>query len=96
MPSLRSLPVVAAVACAATLPVCATARASAGAALEEITITARKIAETQQSASAAVTAIPGEALVAAGVLDLRGAQNLMPSVRFQAAFRRDPAVRAHR
>lgn len=53
-------------------------------ALAEITITSRKTAETQQSASAAVTAITGDALVAAGVLDARGAQNLVPSVRFQA------------
>lgn len=49
-----------------------------------MTITAQKHAESLQSAAAAVTAIAGETLVASGVLDLRGAQNLIPSVRFQA------------
>ena len=53
-------------------------------ALEQITITAQKRSESQQSAAAAVTALSGEQLVAGGVLDLRGAQNLVPSVRFQA------------
>jgi iron complex outermembrane receptor protein len=85
MPQSRFQPVALATAVAVVL-LSAAARAddAGGAALEEITITARKIAETQQSASAAVTALPGDALVAAGVLDVRGAQNLVPSVRFQA------------
>jgi iron complex outermembrane receptor protein len=52
--------------------------------LEEITITSRKLEETQQSAPAAVTAYTGDTLVQIGVLDLRGAQNFVPSVRFQA------------
>lgn len=81
VPRSATLALAAAVAAVVAAPA---ARADDAAALEEITITARKIPESQQSASAAVTALPGEALVAAGVLDLRGAQNLVPSVRFQA------------
>jgi iron complex outermembrane receptor protein len=62
----------------------APARDTAGSTtLEEVTITAQKLSENAQSASAAVTALSGDALVAAGVVDLRGAQNLIPSVRFQ-------------
>jgi iron complex outermembrane receptor protein len=51
--------------------------------LEEIVVTAQKRAEALQRTPAAVTAISGEALVAAGVTDIRAAQNLVPSVRFQ-------------
>jgi iron complex outermembrane receptor protein len=68
----------------AAAPHCAAAPDVSGAALEEVTITAQKLPQNQQAAAAAVTAVPGDALVAAGVLDLRGAQNLVPSVRFQA------------
>lgn len=85
MPDFRATLAVLATAVATVLSTPAVhADEPAGAALEEITITARKIAETQQSASAAITAIPGDTLVATGVLDVRGAQNLVPSVRFQA------------
>jgi iron complex outermembrane receptor protein len=80
----RRLSVLAALAPAAALADAAGDRAAGTAALEEITITAQKLAENQQSAAAAVTALPGDALVALGVLDLRGAQNFVPSVRFQA------------
>lgn len=52
--------------------------------LDEIVVTAQKRAEDLQRTPAAVTAIGGEALVAAGVTDIRAAQNLVPSVRFQA------------
>lgn len=85
MPQSCFQPAALATAVAAVL-LSAAARAddAGGLTLEEITINARKIAETQQSASAAITALPGDALVASGVLDLRGAQNLVPSVRFQA------------
>jgi iron complex outermembrane receptor protein len=55
-----------------------------GAALEVITVTAQKIAEDLQKSASAVTAIQGDILVAAGVHDIRAAQNLVPSVRFQA------------
>jgi iron complex outermembrane receptor protein len=60
------------------------AEAAAAPTLEEITITSRKIEESQQSAPAAITALTGESLVQVGALDLRGAQNFVPSVRFQA------------
>ncbi len=51
--------------------------------LEEIVVTAQKRAESLQRTPAAVTALSGEALIAAGVTDIRAAQNLVPSVRFQ-------------
>jgi iron complex outermembrane receptor protein len=75
---------VAALAPTGVLADAAPERATPAAALEEVTITAQKLAENQQSAAAAVTALPGDLLVALGVLDLRGAQNFVPSVRFQA------------
>jgi iron complex outermembrane receptor protein len=80
----RLLVVLAALAPSAALAEAAGDRGAGTAALEEITITARKLAEDQQSAAAAVTALSGDVLVALGVLDLRGAQNFVPSVRFQA------------
>ncbi len=52
--------------------------------LEEVVVTAQKRTESLQSAPAAITAIAGEALVVAGVTDIRAAQNLVPSVRFQS------------
>lgn len=52
--------------------------------LEEITVTAQKRSENLQRTPAAITAISGETLVTAGVSDIRAAQNLVPSVRFQA------------
>ncbi len=52
--------------------------------LDVITVTAQKRSEDLQKAASAVTVVPGDALVAAGVLDIRAAQNLVPSVRFQA------------
>ena len=52
--------------------------------LEVITVNAQKVTEDLQKSAAAITAISGDALVAAGVHDIRDAQNLMPSVRFQA------------
>ena len=57
---------------------------AAGAGLEVITVTAQKVSEDLQKTAAAVTAISGDVLVSAGVYDIRGVQNLMPSVRFQA------------
>ncbi|MCI0518501.1 MAG: TonB-dependent receptor [Woeseiaceae bacterium] len=56
----------------------------AAAQLEEIVVTAQKQRENLQHMPAAVTAVSGDALVAAGVTDIRAAQNLVPSVRFQA------------
>lgn len=53
-------------------------------ALEEVTVTAEKQSQSLQKTAAAVTAISAEALVDAGVTDLREAQKLVPSVRFQA------------
>jgi iron complex outermembrane recepter protein len=52
--------------------------------LEEIVVTAQKQTQSLQKTSAAVTAISSELLVQAGVTDLRAAQMLAPSVRFQA------------
>ncbi|RPI16670.1 MAG: hypothetical protein EHM60_01365 [Lysobacterales bacterium] len=56
----------------------------AGGGLEIVTVTAQKITEDLQKTASAITALSGEILIEAGVLDLRGAQNLVPSVRFQA------------
>jgi iron complex outermembrane receptor protein len=55
-----------------------------GEALAEITVTAEKQVQSLQKTAAAVTAITAETLVDAGVTDLREAQKLVPSVRFQA------------
>lgn len=52
--------------------------------LGEIVVTAQKRSESLQNVPAAITAISGAELVAAGVTDIRAAQNLVPSVRFQA------------
>jgi len=52
--------------------------------LEEIVVTAQKRPEPLQRTPAAITAITGDSLIAAGVTDIRAAQNLVPSVRFQA------------
>ena len=53
-------------------------------ALAEVTVTAEKQTQNLQKTAAAVTAISAQALVDAGVTDLREAQKLVPSVRFQA------------
>lgn len=53
-------------------------------ALEEITVTAEKQTENLQKTAADVTAISADALIAAGVTDLREAQMIVPAVRFQA------------
>src|SRR3984957_1314299 len=63
------------------------ARADAPAAhdaLAEITVTAEKQSENLQKAAAEVTAIPADILIEAGITDLRQAQMVVPSVRFQA------------
>jgi iron complex outermembrane recepter protein len=52
--------------------------------LETVTVTAQKVSENLQRTAAAVTALPGDALVSAGLYDIRAVQNQMPSVRFQA------------
>ena len=52
--------------------------------LEEVIVTAQKRSENLQHAAAAITAIAGKEMVAAGITDIRGAQNFVPSVRFQA------------
>ncbi|KPJ82027.1 MAG: hypothetical protein AMJ58_02960 [Gammaproteobacteria bacterium SG8_30] len=74
---------------AAFVLLCAAVTALADAAgdparLEEIVVTAQKRSEDLQRTPAAVTVMTGEVLVAAGVADIRAAQNLVPSVRFQA------------
>ena len=63
------------------------ARADAPAAndaLAEITVTAEKQSENLQKAAAEVTAISADVLIDAGITDLRQAQMVVPSVRFQA------------
>ena len=52
--------------------------------LETVTVTAQKVSEDLQKTAAAVTALPGDVLVSAGLYDIRAVQNQMPSVRFQA------------
>jgi iron complex outermembrane receptor protein len=51
--------------------------------LQEVIVTADKQAEPLQKTPAAITAIGGELLIYSGVTDIRGAQDLVPSVRFQ-------------
>ncbi len=58
--------------------------AEGGEALEEITVTAEKQTQNLQKTAAAVTAVSAAELIDAGVEDLREAQKLVPSVRFQA------------
>ncbi|MDQ8757433.1 TonB-dependent receptor [Sphingosinicella sp. LHD-64] len=58
--------------------------AGADAAVGEIVITANKRTQNLQDTPMAITAIASEQLVASGVTDIRGVQNLVPSVRFQA------------
>jgi iron complex outermembrane receptor protein len=53
-------------------------------ALQEIIVTAEKQTQSLQKTAAAVTVISTDTLIADGVDDLRQAQKLVPSVRFQA------------
>ena len=53
-------------------------------ALAEITVTAEKTTENLQKADAAITAVTSDTLIDANVTDLRQAQMIVPSVRFQA------------
>ena len=80
-------------ACTATilsLPAGAAAAAAAadtpssGEALAEVVVTAEKQTESLQKTAAQVTAISADSLVDAGVTDLREAQMIVPSARFQA------------
>lgn len=52
--------------------------------LEEVVVTAQKQSQELQRTAAAVTVLDSVSLVEAGVADLRAAQMLVPSVRFQA------------
>jgi iron complex outermembrane receptor protein len=70
--------------CSATALATADTAPAAADALEEITVTAEKQTQSLQKTAAAVTAIPSETLVDEGITDLREAQKLVPSVRFQA------------
>lgn len=60
-----------------------TAATDDGSGLADIVVTAQKRGESLQKTSAAVTSVGGESLVAAGITDLRAAQMLVPSARFQ-------------
>ena len=53
-------------------------------ALEEITVTAEKSTQNLQKTAAAVTVVSADQLINNGITDLRQAQQLVPSVRFQA------------
>src|SRR5882762_9610068 len=53
-------------------------------ALAEITVTAEKQTQNLQKTAAQVTALPADILIDAGITDLRQAQMIVPSVRFQA------------
>lgn len=52
-------------------------------ALQEVVVTAQKRTQSLQKVAAAVTVLDAEVLVAKGVVDIRAAQMLLPSVRFQ-------------
>jgi len=51
--------------------------------LQEVVVTATKLPQLLQKTPAAITAIEGESLIYSGVTDIRAAQDLIPSVRFQ-------------
>ena len=53
-----------------------------GEALAEIIVTAEKQTQNLQKTAAAVTAIPADVLIEAGVVNLPDAEKLVPSVRF--------------
>lgn len=52
--------------------------------IEEVVVTAQKKEETLQTTAAAITALSGDRMISAGISDIRDAQMLVPSVRFQA------------
>jgi iron complex outermembrane recepter protein len=68
----------------AAAPGGAAAEAAPVEALAEITVTAEKSTQSLQKTAAAVTVVPAVELIQMGVVDLREAQKLVPSVRFQA------------
>lgn len=51
--------------------------------LQEIVVTANKKVEPLQKAPEAITVLGGDSLVFSGVTDIRGAQDFVPSARFQ-------------
>jgi iron complex outermembrane receptor protein len=51
--------------------------------LKEIVVTANKQVETLQKAPEAITVLAGDALLFAGITDIRGAEDFVPSARFQ-------------
>jgi len=59
--------------------------AAAQAVLEEITVTARKVEESLQSAPVSVTAFTGEDLISRGVTDLEEMGNFAPNMEFFAS-----------
>ena len=63
---------------------CAAEAPTANDALAEITVTAEKQTQSLQKTAAEVTALPADILIDAGITDLRQAQMIVPSVRFQA------------
>lgn len=53
-------------------------------ALQEIVVSVQKESQNLQKTAAAITAVPQEVLINAGVFDLREAQKLVPAARFHA------------
>jgi iron complex outermembrane receptor protein len=51
--------------------------------LQEIIVTAEKQSRSLQQSAAAITALSGDSLLAAGITDIRAAQMLVPAARFQ-------------
>jgi iron complex outermembrane receptor protein len=62
---------------------CATAADSDIDGLQEIIVTANKQLEPLQKAPEAITVLTGQSLIFAGVSDIRGAEDFVPSARFQ-------------
>jgi iron complex outermembrane receptor protein len=91
--SILRLGAAAVVAAALVSPACAqTAPTSGGDAAEpadaeggigEIVVTAEKRETSAQKTAAAVTAVSGEQLVSAGIVDIRAVQAIVPGARFQ-------------
>ena len=61
----------------------ATANDSDPSSLQEIVVTANKQVEPLQTSPEAITVLGGESLVFSGITDIRGAQDFVPSARFQ-------------
>jgi iron complex outermembrane receptor protein len=59
-----------------------TSGATAGAGLEEVTVTARKVTENLQNANVSISVVSGDALADDGIKDLLDLESQLPGVRF--------------